>query len=64
MSFPNHDCSCSGSCCLKLKHVSVTIGTDCILKDVNLHVHCGQMVALIGPFPEEYHQACHRRCRR
>ena len=49
MSFPNHDSSCSGSCCLRLKQVSVTIGSDLILKDVNLHVHCGQMVALIGP---------------
>ena len=29
--------------------MSVKIGTDCILKDVNLHVHCGQMVAIIGP---------------
>ena len=25
------------------------IGGDKILRDVNLHVHCGQMVALIGP---------------
>ena len=29
--------------------MSVKIGADCILKDVNLHVHCGQMVAIIGP---------------
>jgi zinc transport system ATP-binding protein len=29
--------------------MSVVIGGDKILKDVNLHVHCGQMVALIGP---------------
>ena len=50
MSFPNHNNeSCSGHCCLKLEKVSVQIGTDLILKDVDLHVHCGQMVALIGP---------------
>ena len=50
MSFPNHNnSSCSGSCCLKLQRVSVRIGSDLILKDVDLHVHCGQMVALIGP---------------
>ena len=50
MSFPNHNCSsCDGSCCLRLKKVSVKIGSDLILKDVDLHVHCGQMVALIGP---------------
>ena len=29
--------------------MSVKIGTDCILKDVNLHVHCGEMAAIIGP---------------
>lgn len=25
------------------------IGSDSILKDVNLHIHCGELVALIGP---------------
>ena len=50
MSFPNHNnTSCSGSCCLRLSKVSVRIGSELILKDVNLHMHCGQMVALIGP---------------
>ena len=29
--------------------MSVRIGSDKILRDVNLHIHCGQMVALIGP---------------
>ena len=29
--------------------MSVKIGNDSILKNVNLHVHCGEMVALIGP---------------
>ena len=29
--------------------MSVKIGSDRILKDINLHVHCGEMVALIGP---------------
>ncbi len=45
---PHHG-SCGDSCCLKLQNVSVTIGTDRILEDVNLHVHCGQLLALIGP---------------
>ena len=44
-----HRGGCHDSCCLKVQHVSVSIGSDRILKDVNLHVHCGQMVALIGP---------------
>ena len=44
-----HSGGCHDSCCLKVQNVSVKIGGDRILKDVNLHVHCGQMVALIGP---------------
>ena len=44
-----HSGVCHDSCCLKVQNVSVKIGGDKILRDVNLHVHCGQMVALIGP---------------
>ena len=44
-----HSGGCHDSCCLKVQNVSVKIGGDRILKNVNLHVHCGQMVALIGP---------------
>ena len=49
MKIDIHGGSCGHSCCLRVENMSVTIGTDRILKDVNLHVHCGQMVALIGP---------------
>ena len=49
MKFDIHGGSCGHSCCLRVENVSVKIGTDDILKDVNLHVHCGEMVALIGP---------------
>ena len=49
MKFDIHGGSCGHSCCLRVENVSVKIGSDCILKDVNLHVHCGEMVALIGP---------------
>ena len=51
MNFPYHenDSVCGHSCCLKISGVNVRIGSDLILKDINLHVHCGQMVALIGP---------------
>ena len=45
----NHGSSCGDSCCLRIQNLSVKIGSDKILKDVNLHIHCGQMVALIGP---------------
>ena len=44
-----HGSSCDDSCCLRIQDLSVKIGSDKILKDVNLHIHCGQMVALIGP---------------
>ena len=44
-----HGGSCDDSCCLRIQNLSVTIGGEHILKDVNLHIHCGQMVALIGP---------------
>ena len=40
---------CGGHCCLKIEHLGVKIGSDEILRDVNLHIHCGEIVALIGP---------------
>ncbi len=49
MKFNFHDGSCGHSCCLRVENLSIRIGSDQILKDVNLHVHCGEMVALIGP---------------
>ena len=49
MRFSPHTGPCGHSCCLRVENVAVTIGNDRILKDVNLHVHCGEMVALIGP---------------
>ena len=49
MKLFSHRRSCGDSCCLRVQNVSVNIGGDKILKDVNMHVHCGEMVALIGP---------------
>lgn len=49
MRFQPHGGSCGHACCLRVENLSVQIGSDQILKDVNLHVHCGEMVALIGP---------------
>ena len=49
MKFDIQGGSCGHSCCLRVEHMSVRIGADSILKDMNLHVHCGEMVALIGP---------------
>lgn len=44
-----HGGKCGDSCCLRVQNLSVTIGGNKILSDVNMHVHCGQLVALIGP---------------
>ena len=49
MRFSPHNGPCGHSCCLRVENVSVKIGADSILKNVNLHVHCGELVALIGP---------------
>ena len=49
MKFDIHGGSCGHSCCLRVENLSVRIGTDAILENMNLHVHCGEMVALIGP---------------
>ena len=40
---------CHDVCCLKTTNLSVSAGEDMILHNVNLHLHCGQIVALIGP---------------
>ncbi len=49
MKLDIHGGSCGHSCCLRVENLSVRIGADPILRDVNLHVHCGELVALIGP---------------
>ena len=49
MNLDIHGGSCGHSCCLRVENLSVRIGGDCILSNVNLHVHCGELVALIGP---------------
>ena len=49
MKLFSHGRACGDSCCLRVQNMSVNIGGDTILKDVNMHIHCGEMVALIGP---------------
>lgn len=44
-----HGGGCGDSCCLRVQDLSVTIGSERILHNVNMHVHCGELVALIGP---------------
>lgn len=49
MNIGRHGGACGHSCCLKVQDLSVKIGGNTIIENVNLHVHCGEMVALIGP---------------
>ena len=49
MNIGSHGGACGHSCCLRIQDLSVRIDGDSILTGVNLHVHCGEMVALIGP---------------
>lgn len=37
-----------GLCCTKIENFNVTLSRKVILKDVNLHIHCGEMTAIIG----------------
>ena len=44
-----HGGGCGDACCLRIQNLSVTMGQDSILEHVDLHIHCGQLLALIGP---------------
>ncbi len=41
-------CECN-LCCTKINHFGVKRSGMEILKDVNLHIHCGDLTAIIGP---------------
>ena len=49
MNIGSHGGSCGHSCCLRVSDLSVKIGSQTILENINLHAHCGEMIALIGP---------------
>lgn len=49
MNRNHHGGSCGNSCCLRVENLSVKIGGEYILRDVRLHLHCGEMAAIIGP---------------
>jgi zinc transport system ATP-binding protein len=38
-----------GLCCTQITNLGVTLGRYEILRDVNLHIHCGELTAIIGP---------------
>lgn len=35
-------------CCTRIAGLSVKAGNDYILKDINLHIHCGELTAIVG----------------
>ncbi len=41
--------SICGMCCTEISNLSVSFGKTVVLKDVNLHIHCGELTTLIGP---------------
>lgn len=40
---------CKHACCLRIEDLTVRFGAETVLDHVDLHMHCGQIVALIGP---------------
>ena len=38
-----------GACCTKVVKLGVARGGHVLLEDVNLHLHCGQLTAVVGP---------------
>ena len=49
MNIGSHGRSCGHSCCLRVQDLSIKIGDSTILKDICLHAHCGEIIAIIGP---------------
>ncbi|MDD5675234.1 MAG: metal ABC transporter ATP-binding protein [Chitinivibrionales bacterium] len=43
------ECLDCRTCCTRLEKVGVAFGVNQVLKDINLHIHCGQLTAIIGP---------------
>ncbi len=35
-------------CCTRIENLKVKIGKDTILEDINLHLHCGELTAVVG----------------
>lgn len=44
-----HGISCHGACCLRATDLGLKLGDDTVFEHVDLHIHCGEIVALIGP---------------
>ncbi len=40
--------SACGLCCIKVKNLGVHFGSETVLHDINLHIHCGTITEIIG----------------
>ena len=40
---------CGAFCCTKIENFNVTFGDFTVFDNINLHVHCGELMAVIGP---------------
>ncbi len=36
-------------CCTRIENLTVKLGEHSVLKDVSIHVNCGEVIALVGP---------------
>ncbi|MDR0330537.1 MAG: metal ABC transporter ATP-binding protein, partial [Chitinispirillales bacterium] len=48
MALTDENAVCGG-CCTKITGLSVSIGQAPIVRDVNLHLHCGEFSVIMGP---------------
>jgi len=44
----NQNKKACGLHCIKMNHLGVTIGGQEIIRDVNIHIHCGKLNVIIG----------------
>jgi zinc transport system ATP-binding protein len=44
-----HDPHRERACCTRLVDMGVRLGSTVVLEKVNLHVHCGELTAIVGP---------------
>lgn len=49
MNIGAHGGGCGHSCCLRIQDLTVKIGSQTILDHIDLHAHCGELIAIIGP---------------
>ncbi len=48
MSIIKYKDKACGLHCIKVNNLTVKLGTSTILEDINIHIHCGKMTAVIG----------------